>query len=118
MPLDISATALDDPTDSVDAVAEFVDHLETLQLGTPECTDGLTDQDTDADGFPDLFLDVLPGPPVCWKLVPRSNTTVMATDVPQLYRATIEVRGDGVTLLDTRDVYFLVPPEIPDVPID
>ncbi len=118
VPLDISATPEDDPSDAVDAVAEFIDHLETLQLGTPECSDGLTDQDTDADGFADLFLDVLPGTPVCWKLVPKSNTTVMATDVPQLFRATIEVFGDGVTLLDTRDVYFLVPPEIPDVPID
>ncbi len=26
--------------------------------------------------------------------------------------------GDGVTTLDTRDIFFLVPPEIPDVPID
>ncbi len=30
----------------------------------------------------------------------------------------IVVEGDGVTVLDTRDIFFLVPPEIPDVPID
>jgi hypothetical protein len=118
VPLDISATPVDDTSDAVDAVAEFVDHLETLQLGTPECTDGLTDQDTNADGFADLFLDVLPGTPVCWRLVPKQNTTVMATDMPQLFMATIEVFGDGVTLLDTRDVFFLVPPEIFEEPID
>jgi hypothetical protein len=118
VPLDISATAVDDGADAVEAVAAFVHHLETLQLGTAECANGLTDQDTNSDSFPDLYVDVLPGTPVCWRLVPRTNTTVAATEEPQLYRATIEVRGDGTTLLDTRDVYFLVPPEIEEEPID
>ncbi len=118
IPLDISATPVDDASDAVDAVADFVDHLETLQLGTPACANGLTEQDSNGDTFPDLYIDVLPGTPVCWTLVPKMNTTVMATDQPQLFKATIEVRGDGATLLDTRDVFFLVPPDIPDIPID
>ena len=35
-----------------------------------------------------------------------------ATPDAQLYRATINVVGDLFTPLDSRDIYFLVPPEI------
>jgi hypothetical protein len=116
-PLDVEADPVDDPIDLIDAVASFVDHLETLQLGTPECTSGLTDEDTNSDGFDDRYVDVTPGTPVCWRLIPKSNTTVEATEEPQLFHATVEVFGDGVTLLDTRDVFFLIPPVNIDEPI-
>jgi hypothetical protein len=112
LPLDMDATALDDGGDAVDAVAAFVDRLETLELGTAACADGLTTADGDGDGAPDRFVDVLPGTPVCWSLVAKQNTTVAPTEAPQLFRAAVEVRGDGTTLLDRRDVYFLVPPVI------
>jgi len=113
VPLDLSAVTVDDPSDNVDAVDAFVDHLETLQLGTPECTDGLTDIDSDPpDGFKDQYLGVTAGTPVCWRLIPKQNTTVMPTDQPQLFQATVEVYGDGITLLDERDVYFVVPPGV------
>ena len=46
------------------------------------------------------------------------NTTVMATTEPQLFKASIKVVGDGVTVLSTRSVFFLVPPEIPIPEID
>lgn len=55
---------------------------------------------------------------MCFDVIPKMNTTVMPTDMPQMFMATIVVEGDGVTVLDTRDIFFLVPPEIPDVPID
>jgi hypothetical protein len=45
------------------------------------------------------------------------NVSVMPTTAPQLFRATVQVYGDGVTLLDERDVFFLVPPEIENLPI-
>jgi len=115
LPLDLSATSVDDPNDGVDAVTAFVDHLETLQLGTAQCTDMLTDSDSNSDGFNDLYVQVPAGTPVCWKLVPKTNTSVMPTDQPQLFQATVEVYGDNITLLDERDVYFLVPPEIDDI---
>jgi hypothetical protein len=119
IPLDMSAVASDDPSDgSVDAVAAFVDHLETLQLGTADCASGLVDVDSNSDTFRDQFLDVRAGTPVCWKIVSRMNTTVPATDQPQLFRATISVFGDGVTVLDSRDVFFLVPPTPIDAPIE
>ena len=52
-----------------------------------------------------------------WRVVSKQNTTVMPTDAPQLFRATVTVYGDGVTQLDQRDVFFLVPPKNPDGPI-
>lgn len=117
LPLDINATTTDDPSDSVDAIAAFVDRLETQQLGTPQCANGLTDVDTNSDGYKDKFVQVRTGTPVCWKVVSRQNTTVPATEAPQLFRATVRVYGDGVTQLDERDVYFLVPPKPFDGPI-
>ena len=110
LPLDINALAVDDPTDSVNAITAFVDHLQTLQLGTAQCASGLNDIDTNADGFDDKYLQVRTGTPVCWKVVSKPNTTVPATDAPQLFRAKVKVYGDGVTQLDERNVFFLVPP--------
>jgi hypothetical protein len=119
LPLDLSARAIDDPSDGVDAVAAFVSHLETLQSGVGRCTAGLMHRDgPDADATPDEFVAVRTGTPVCWTLVTRPNTTVPPGDEPQLLKATIEVEGDGVTALDTRDVYFLVPPRPIDGPVD
>ncbi len=118
VPLDLAATSTDDPADTVDAVASFVDHLETLQLGTAACADMLTDRDSNADGFDDAYDNVRAGTPVCWKLVSKQNNTVPATAEPQLFRATVTVTGDGVTVLDTRDVFFLVPPQPQDPPIE
>lgn len=117
LPLDISAQPVDDPSDAVDAVGAFVDHLETLQLGTPACAAGLSDVDSNGDGHADKYVQVRTGTPVCWKVVSKQNTTVPATDVPQLFRATVKVYGDNVTQLDERNVYFLVPPAPLDGPL-
>jgi hypothetical protein len=118
VPLDVSAQPVDQGGDAVDAVSAFVDHLETLQLGTSACAGGLTDSDSDGDGFDDLYRDVLPGTPVCWKLVAQPNTTVPATADPQLFRARVDVYGGGVTLLDSRDVWFVVPPHLDGPGVD
>ncbi len=115
VPLDLNAIPQDDPTDTVDAVREFIHHLETLQLGTPLCANNLMQQDSNGDIYPDQYLNVRAGTPVCWKLVPKMNTTIVTTDTPQLYKATVTVIGDGITELDERTVYFLVPPVV-DIP--
>jgi hypothetical protein len=117
LPLDISAVSEDVAGDAVDARDAFISHIETLQLGTPQCAGGLTAVDTDADSYKDKFLQVRTGTPVCWKVVSKPNTTVPATDTPQIFRSTITVHGDGITQLDQRDVYFLVPPRPFDGPI-
>lgn len=110
VPFDLSALPADDPSDAIDAVGAFVDHLETLQLGTPECADMLTAVDTNADTFPDSYVDVVPGTGVCWRLSAKPNGSIPAIDSPQLFGASIQVVADGVTTLGTRDVFFLVPP--------
>jgi len=117
LPLDINAVSADVTGDSVDAVAAFIDHLETLQLGTAQCSGGLNDVDTNGDTYRDKFVQVRTGLPVCWKVVSKPNTTVPAQDAPQLFRSTITVYGDGITQLDQREVFFLVPPRPFDGPI-
>jgi hypothetical protein len=76
------------------------------------CVSGLSVEDTDGDTHPDMFPDLTPGTVVCFDIVPLMNTTVEPTDEPQLFMAAVDVIGNGVTVLDTRDVYFLVPPDV------
>ena len=115
LPMNVGAVAVDDPSDSVDAVAAFVDHLETLQLGTPSCSAGLDDADTDADGFADSYLGVPAATPVCWRLAANDNDIVAPSEEPQVFHAVVEIRGDGVRLLDSHDLYFVVPPAITEL---
>lgn len=121
VPLDVSARATDvmTPGESVDAVAAFLDRLETRTTAAPglSCTTGLATYDRagiDTDSYPDTFTDVTPGSPVCFDIVPKVNMTVAPTLDPQLFRAQIDVLGDGFTPLDSRIVFFLVPPRIPN----
>lgn len=118
-PLDITARArdVDDGAgDGVDATT-FIERIEPNTTGgiadptdpTVICVGGLPTSDVDGDGFAETFPDVTPGVPVCFDIIARRNDTVMPTSAPQLFRAQVDVVGDGVTVLDTRDVYFLVP---------
>jgi hypothetical protein len=114
--IDIAAVVVDDSSDSVDTVAAFVGELRANPEAGGDCSNGLTAVDREpADGVPETFDDVQPGKRVCFDIVPKTNTTVEPTSTPQLFRATIEVKGDGVTDLDSREVYFLVPPRPPAV---
>ncbi len=118
VPLDMGVAAIDDRGDALDAVTAFVDHLETAQLGTARCATGLTDRDSNGDGYRDQFVGARAGMALCWKLVTRRNTVVPELDRPQLFRARVDVVGDGVTTVDSRDVFFLVPPRRLDDPIE
>jgi hypothetical protein len=121
VPLDVSARAtdVDAPGESVDAVAAFINRVVTRDRAASglTCTTGYRTTDLtgiDDDSFDDTFLDVDPGDPVCFDIIPRRNRTVPPTLDPQLFRARIDVLGDGFTPLDDREVFFLVPPRIPD----
>ncbi|MFH2007153.1 MAG: hypothetical protein ABI333_11250 [bacterium] len=126
VPMDISSIAQDNDdgtdqfgqTDTIDAVAQFVDYLVATDTGT-NCTPGYTKIDSDTNGYVDLFQQVNPGDPVCWDIYVKENTTVPATEYPQVFTATIYVWGDGITQVDSRTVYFLVPPVIegPGIPL-
>ncbi len=115
-PIDVSIQFVDDPSDTVETFAAFVDHIEANEAGdaTRGC-DPRMGEDTDGDGHPDTFRGVTPGSPVCFDIVVKQNDTVMPTTVPQLFMATLRVLGDGFTELDSRDVFFLVPP-VPEDP--
>ncbi len=117
--IDVGANINDDTGDAVDAVAAFVDHIAANPAAPVPCGQGLTAIDGgDPDSFLDTFVDVYPGTTACFDVFPKMNTTVQPLQTPQMFTATITVYGDNVTELDTRRVYFLVPPEIPDVPVD
>lgn len=118
--MDISARAVDvveSATDTVDTT-RFVERIEPNTAGGVEdpahpgmvCVGGLPVSDADGDSYNDVFTDVLPGTIVCFDIVPRQNDSVPPATEPQLFRGQVEVLGESVTVLDTRDVYFLVPP--------
>jgi len=112
MPLDMRAIMQDDPSDSVDAITAFVDYLDTYTPGTPECMDWPNRLDTEPDGHDDEFLGVTPGLPVCWKIHVKQNTTVPPTGAIQIFRANILLKGNNTIDLDTRTVWFVVPPDV------
>lgn len=108
VPLRVTIQATDEPGDAGDSL-QFIDRLQT-NTTDPGCSMVAT-EDTDADGFPDAFPSVTPGTPVCWDVIPLQNDTVMPTPVPQIFEARLTVFGDG-SPLDSRRVFFLIPPHI------
>jgi hypothetical protein len=119
VPISVTAVAKDDDADDVDATV-FVDHIEpntTDSVEDPEhpgvfCVTGLETEDGDGDGVDDSFTRVLPGTAVCFDIIAAVNETVEPGPEPQVFKIFVNVVGDGITVLDTRDVYFLVPPAI------
>jgi len=113
--LAISVQYQDDASDAVDTRAAFVDYIEANQAGDAARGCGAASaHDTNGDGHADTFDNVRAGTRVCFDIVVKQNDTVMPTSQPQLFRATLQVVGDGFTPLGTpRDVFFLVPPTIP-----
>jgi len=121
IPIRADAQFLDDGSDTVNTQTEFLDYLETNTSGasiwdpatstTRVCT-SLGTGDSNGDGHPDYFPSLLPGTSVCWDIHVKRNVSIAATADAQIFRATINVIGDLFTPLDSRDIYFLVPPEI------
>ena len=73
---------------------------------------GLATADANGDTIQDTYTSVLPGTSVCFDIYPAMNDDVEPTEEPLVYKAFVDVVGDGITVLDTRDVYFLIPPVI------
>jgi hypothetical protein len=100
----------------VNAVAAFLDRVvpNANPATATGCVSALTTADRLAmDKIPDTFVDVEPGKRVCFDVIAKQNDTVDAQPQPQLFRARIDLFGDGVTTLDSRQVWFLVPPTPP-----
>ncbi len=119
MPQDVEALVLNDPANAdvqgnpVNAPAAFIDHIEVYMVDQDAaCPAGYATADTNFDGHPDRFVQILPGSPVCWRIHVKPNVTVPPATTPQMFRANVEVYGTGGALLDARTVFFLVPPEL------
>ena len=121
VPIRVDAQFVDNPADAVDTRTAFLDYLETNTSGrtirdpatdTDRVCTTIPSADSDGDGHPDYFPSLLPGTSVCWDIHVKRNETVPATADAQIFRATINVIGDLFTPLDSRDIFFLVPPEI------
>lgn len=119
IPISVTTQPRDDTSDAVDATI-FIDYIEPNTVDSVEdpehpgvfCVTGLLTADTDGDTIQDTYTSVLPGTAVCFDIYPAMNETVEATPEPQVYMAFVDVIGDGITVLDTREVYFLIPPVI------
>ena len=110
---DISIAYQDDASDAVESFGAFVDHIEANTAGdAARGCEPLPAIDSNGDGFLDTFQGVTAGQRVCFDIIVKENVTVMPTSMPQLFRGTLRVLGDGFTELDSRDVFFLVPPVI------
>lgn len=119
-PMEVTVRFVDDPSDAVETFSAFVDHLEANPNGDPArgCV-AANAIDTNGDHYLDTFPAVTPGTKVCFDIVVKENVSVPPTGAPQLFKATLEVIGNGITVLDTREVFFLVPPKVevtPDQP--
>jgi hypothetical protein len=62
------------------------------------------------DGTGHIFLDVQPGTTATFD-VRAANTILMPAADPQVFTLKIRVMGDGLTLLSTRQVVIIVPPQ-------
>jgi hypothetical protein len=96
--IDISAIQVADPNElpAIDT-SNFIVGIQPLPPAPPGSS---------IDG--DVFRDVLPGTPVTFTVHAKNNIVESRTEA-QLFRVTIRVMGDGVTVLDERDVYVIVP---------
>jgi len=116
--LDVTAEFRDDPSDSVDTADAFFDHLEANPRGNRvRGCQARVAEDRDMDGVLDTFPNVRTDDRVCFDVYPKQNNTVERGLEPQLFRATVAVIGDGFTELDSRNVFFLVPPRPPEIAI-
>ncbi len=109
---DIGAKIEDDPSDDVDAVAEFVDYIETSSSNTAPCTSGHMTADGNGDGRDDRFINLTTGESVCFDLIPKTNVTVPAMKDEQRFKAYLDIQGSDVTSLGRIEVTFVVPPAI------
>ena len=91
-----------------DAVGEKTDPRDALRI----CLGGLTTSDS-GYGYQDTFAQVAPGTPVCFSIIVAQNETVEPTVEAQVFRAAIDVVDPSGSRLDSRTVFFLVPPRAP-----
>ena len=70
-----------------------------------------TPADLDGDGITEAFINVTPGSRLFFE-VQAQNLFFPGLPTPEVFRTFIDVLGNGVAVLDTRDVSILVPPNL------
>lgn len=115
---DVKAIPSNDPANpkNVDAT-KFIKALRAMDEGAPASgCPAHPAKDSDGDGIKDTFIAVKVGTPVCFEVIPATNTIVAPETVPQFFNAFVDVVGvQGNVQLDKRTVLFLVPPKDPGV---
>jgi len=109
---DMTAVAYDDPTNpgGVDAT-KFIKALRAVDEGdASKGCEARAAKDTDGDGVKDTFTSVPVGTHVCFEVIPKTNDSVVPTDVKQFFHATIVVLGmPGSIVLESKSALFIVP---------
>ena len=113
VPLDVDTALRDDPTDAVDATA-FIRRRQPACRAAPP-TDpcwtepaGVSHADAVAAVDESTFFGAIPGTAVKFR-ISFQNTDVPGEASAQVYIAFIDVRGGGAAVLDTRQVFIVVP---------
>lgn len=106
-----------EPLPAGNTTADFLEEVAALDANPPAGMTPPEIQDRDQDGVDDTFAQTTPGTEVRFQ-VTAYNDFVAPTSEVQLFVARIQVLGDEVTVLDERNVYIVVPPEIPVVPVN
>jgi len=112
----VTAAVRDDGADDIDA-SIFIDRIEpntTDSMEDPDnpgvfCVTGLPTADVSGDGHDDTFTSVAPATAVCFDVIPAGNETVPSSADPRICRVFIDIIADGITLLDTEEIYFIIP---------
>ena len=79
---------------------------------TVMCESGLAVEDLTGDTVPDAFTGLEPGTVVCFEVHPVLNDFVeWSRAAPLVYALGLDIVTTGGTTLDTRTIYFLIPPD-------
>jgi len=112
VPLDVDTVLRDDPSDLVDATAMIVDRepacFATMADDCWVAPDGVSHADAVGGLAPSEFIDVLPGTQVTFRLT-FADDSVPNEPRARVFVAFVDVRGDRGPILDTREVYIVVP---------
>ena len=102
--------------------SDFLDYIEVDNAGTDldgdgtaDCSNGVAVQDLSGDGHLDAHIDLVPGTPICWNVVPQATAPVGVVETQELqtFNLQMTIIGNGSAILDQVQIFFLVPPFAP-----
>jgi len=114
VPLDVDTALRDDPTDTerVDARRFIKSRRPACNAGAPLCwvePPGITHTDAVAGYDLSTFFGVIPGTRVTFRIAFQNDFYENSDIRTKLFVAFIDVRGGGSSVLDTRQVFIVVP---------